>query len=87
MKIKPGFMLREIAGQWVVVPIGGTVVDFNNIITLSESGAFLWRMLEKGANEEELVNAILTEYEVDDSTARRDVKTFVDCIVDKALCI
>jgi hypothetical protein len=61
MKLKSGFMLREIAGQWVVVPLGSRVVEFNSIMTLSETGAFLWRLLEKGTTEDEMVQAILEE--------------------------
>ena len=86
MKIKSGFMLREIAGQWVVVPLGSRVVEFNNIMTLSESGAILWRLLEKGAEENELVLALLAEYDVDDVTARTDVKLFLGSIQEKQLC-
>ncbi len=86
MKIKSGFMLREIAGQWVVVPLGPRVVEFKSIIELSESAAFLWRMLEQGTNEDEMVNALLKEYDVDEALARNDVKAFTDSIIDKSIC-
>lgn len=86
MKIKSGFMLREIAGQWIVVPVGSRVVEFNNIMTLSESGAVLWHLLEKGAEEDELVTALLSEYDVDEATARNDVRSFLDSVSSKRLC-
>lgn len=86
MKIKNGFMLREIAGQWVIVPLGARVVEFNGIMTLSESGSILWRLLEKGADEDELVTALLAEYDVDELTARDDVRLFMSTIVEKELC-
>lgn len=85
MKVKSGFMLREIAGQWVIVPLGARVVEFNGIMTLSESGAILWKLLEKGAGEDELVSALLAEYDVDDATAREDVRLFVKTITEKNL--
>lgn len=85
MKIKSGFMLREIAGQWLVVPVGSRVVEFNNIMTLSESGAILWRLLEKGAEEDELVSALLSEYDVDEATARNDVRSFINSVSSKQL--
>lgn len=76
MKIKQNFMLREIAGTWLVVPLAERVVDFNGIITLSETGAFLWGVLEKGASVDELVGKLLLEYDVDETTARADVAEF-----------
>lgn len=87
MKIKEGFMLREIAGTWVVVPLGQRVVEFNGLMTLSESGALLWRSLEAGAEFEELVNAILEEYEVDIATAKADVNDFISEIDKKGLIL
>ncbi len=82
MKIKDGFMLREIAGTWVVVPIGQRVVEFNGLMTLSESGALLWKKLEDGAEVDKLVEAIVGEYEIDETTANSDVNEFV-CEIDK----
>ena len=45
MTLKKGFMLRSIAGTHVVIPLGERVVDFNGILTLNETGAFLWELL------------------------------------------
>lgn len=78
MKIKPGYLLREVAGSIVAVPLGNDSVNFNGMITLSETGALLWRKLENGATENELVAAMLEEYDIDDATARRDIKAFTD---------
>ena len=86
MKIKSGFMLREIAGQWVVVPIGARVVEFNNIMTLAESGAILWKLLEKGTNEEEMASALMSEYKVDRELVTRDIRNFIESIKAKGLC-
>lgn len=85
MKIKNGFMVREIAGQWIVVPIGSRVVEFNGIMTLSESGAVLWKLLAKGTEIDELVSAILAEYDIDEKTARADVESFVEVLAQKKL--
>lgn len=86
MKIKDGFMLREIAGQWVVVPLGSRVVEFNSIMTLTESGAILWRLMEKGSGEDEMIKALLAEYDADESVVRRDVHAFVESIAEKGIC-
>ena len=78
MKIKDNFILKKIAGSFVVVPVRSRAVDFSGIIKLSESGAFLWKRLENGAEREELIEALLAEYEVDEATASADVDRFVD---------
>jgi len=70
-------MLREIAGTWIVVPLGQRVVDFNGLMTLSETGAFLWKRLEQEAGEDELITALLEEYEVDEETAKADIDEFL----------
>ena len=78
MQIKNGFMLRDIAGQAVVVPLGSRVVEFNGIMTLSESGALLWRKLEKNSSFEEMVELLLAEYDIDKETASKDVENFLE---------
>ena len=83
MKIKSGFILRSIAGCKVVVSVGERVLDFNGIINLNETGAFLWKRLEVGATEDELVAAILENYtEVDEPTARESVRSFTKTLLD-----
>ncbi len=78
MQIKNGFMLRDIAGQAVVVPLGSRVVEFNGIMTLSESGALLWRKLENNSSFEEMVELLLAEYDIDKETASKDVENFLE---------
>ena len=78
MKIKNDFTLRNIAGNWVALPLGDAVVDFTGMITLNESGVLLWRALEKGACREELISALLSEYEVSEERAASDADAFID---------
>lgn len=76
MKIKEGFLLREIVGETVVVP-SGDAMDLDMMITLNETGRFPWQQLEKGAEQEELVQALLKEYDVDEPTARTHTEAFI----------
>ncbi len=78
MKIKQGFILREVAGNYIVVAVGSAVKNFNGVINLNETGAFLWKLLKEGSDEEGLVKALLAEYDVEEELARTDVKAFVD---------
>lgn len=76
MKIKEGYLLHQVAGQTVVLPTGGEL-DLNVMITLNETGAFLWERLQEQTTTEELVKALLGEYDVDEATARSCVEAFV----------
>ena len=78
MKLKSGFVLREVAGSWVVLPTGEATVDFNGMLSLNDSGALLWKALEKGADKQGLIDALLAEYEVEASLAEADVTAFLD---------
>lgn len=77
MKLKDGFILREVAGEYVVLPAGEDL-DLNMMITLNETGCFLWKKLAEGAQEEDLVAAILAEYDTDAATAAKSVAAFVE---------
>ena len=76
MKLKDGFILRSVAGETVVLPAAG-VTDFDMMITLNDTGKFLWERLAVGAEEADLVKALLDEYEVTDEVAASSVAAFV----------
>ena len=77
MKLKDGFLLREIAGEIVVLPTGDDL-DLNMMITLNETGKFLWERLASGAEIEDLVTAKLKEYDSDEAGARMHVTEFLE---------
>lgn len=76
MKLKDGFLLRTVAGENVVLPTGSEL-DLNMMITLNETGRFLWELLGSETTEDALVCALLAEYDVDRETAVRCVAEFV----------
>ena len=86
MKINENFVLREVAGSWVVIPIGEKSVDFNGMMNLNETGVLLWRELEKGADKEALVTALTAEYEVSAEEAAKDIDEFI-AVLMKAGCL
>ncbi|MCI7182330.1 MAG: PqqD family protein [Schaedlerella sp.] len=77
MKANKDMMMREIAGEYILIPVGAAALEFQGIMTLNESGLFLWRMLQEECTEEKLVLALTEEYEVDIPTAQADVKKFL----------
>ena len=82
MKIEKEFILREIAGDYVIVPTGKPALEFNGLITLNELGAFIWKKLQQDVTEDELIQVILEEYEVDEETARNDVEEFLNKLTE-----
>ncbi len=78
MKIKDGFVLREVGSNYLVIAVGKNAKDFNAMITLNEVGAFLFNKLTNEITFEGLVDALLGEYEVDRATAEKDVKAFIE---------
>ena len=87
MRLKDGFVIRQIADAWVVVPIGSRVIDFNGLISLNETGAFIWNQLEKNATREGIISSLCEEYEVDNKTAEKDLGEFLDILKKKDLII
>ena len=81
MKLKDGFLLRQVAGQTVVLPMGGDM-DLDMMITLNDTGAFLWEKLQDDTDEAALVAALLAEYDVDEATAKQAVANFVAKLSD-----
>lgn len=82
MKIKDNFVLRQVADTWVVLPLGAATVDFNGMLTLNETGAFLWKNLEQGADLDRLVTALTAEYDVTAEEAREDAAAFCRKLLD-----
>lgn len=85
MKIVSGFVRRTVGDSHMVVPVGMRTRDVPGVIALTESGALLWERLEQGATEDELVQALLAEYEVERDQAETDVRSFVAELRDKGV--
>lgn len=81
MKVDKEFVLREIAGDYIIIPIGRTVLKFNGLITVNEVGVSIWNMLQNEVTFDELVKGILDEYEVEEAVAREDIREFLDTLI------
>ena len=80
MKIRYEFVARSIAGEHFLVPLGEAARQFSGMFALNEVGAFLWERIPAAADEEELVNLVMAEYEVDRTTAAADTAEFLGAI-------
>lgn len=75
LKLKDGFLLREIAGRIVVVSMDDSI---NLMISLNSTGRFLWERLEKGASPWELTEALMEVYDISETLAQTDVDAFIE---------
>lgn len=83
MKIKDDFILRKVADSYVVVPVNSMTIDFNGIINLNETGAFLFEILQKGAEKQTLLKKLMSEYEVSADKAESDIDKFIQKLKDE----
>ena len=81
MKISENYIMRQIAGEYIIVPTGRAAMDFKGLISLNEVGAFLWRLMqEKEQTMGGLLDAVCEEYETDREQAEKDISEFIEKI-------
>ena len=78
MKIKDGYVLREVAGNMIVIPVGEAAIDFNGMINLNETGAFLWKLLEDDVEPRFLLQELMKEYDVEEEQAKKDITDVIN---------
>ena len=85
MKIKEGFMLRSVAENYVVVPVGKASLEFKGLINLNQVGAFIWKCLENETTAIEVIDKVVNEYSIDKELAEKDVNSFINKLVEAKL--
>ena len=80
LKLDKEYVLRQIGDDYIIVPVGKSVLSFNGMITVNETGAFLWEQLVKGTSKEGLLQTLLETYEVIQEEAERDIDEFLDVL-------
>ena len=85
MKIKENFVLRNIADEYIVMPTGSSIADFDGAVVLNEVSAFIFEKLCNPLSKEDLVVALLDEYEVDKETAAEDVDNLISKFEDMGI--
>lgn len=78
MNLNKDFILRNIAGESILVATGSATQDFNGMITLNEVATFILENIDECETEEVLVEKVLEEFEIDEETAKNDVREFLD---------
>lgn len=87
MKIVPGFIIREIAGEIIAIPTGEATHKLSGMIALNETGRFLFELLQDEQTKGDLLAALLEEYDVDRESATADVDEFIDLLKEHGFLI
>ena len=85
MKRKAEFMMRNIGGDKLLVPLGAQVLDINCLIVLNDTGAFVWELLAQERSVDEISVAVAEKFDVATNAARTDVQSFADEITKMGL--
>lgn len=88
MQISKDYVMREIAGDHIIVPTGKEALKFQGLIIVDEVGALIWRLLqEKDLSLQELEEVIVNEYDVSKETASKDINEFLKQLISKEMLI
>lgn len=82
MKIVKEFVCREIAGEYILVPVGKTAQEFNGMINLNVTAHFVWEWLEKVSDREELLHKMTEKFEIDEQEAGEDIDEFIGQLLE-----
>ena len=80
LKLDKEYVLRQIEDDYIIVPVGKAALSFNGMITVNETGAFLWEQLLKGTDRKGLLRTVVETYEVTPEIAERDIDEFLDVL-------
>lgn len=78
MKIKDGFVLRNVVDEFIVMPTGDNIAKFDGAVVLNEVSAFVFEQLKHPVSKEDLLLAMLAEFDVDEETARKDLDDLIE---------
>lgn len=73
MKAREGFILRNLAGEYLLMPKGEKIKNYDSVVLMNELSAFVWGKLQNPVTQSDLLEAVLNEYDVDEKTAREDL--------------
>ncbi len=85
MKLKKGIVTNKIDGECFAIATGKATKSFNGIIKNNDTAAFIFELLKKEQTEDSLVNEIVKKYDVDEQTARNDIKELISLLKEKKI--
>ena len=85
MKIKEGFVLRNVVDEFIVMPTGDNIAKFDGAVVLNEVSAFVFEQMKHPVSREDLLEAVLNEFEVDEATAKADLDALIEKLTEMGL--
>lgn len=73
----PNIVTRKTGSKYVLIPVTNNIADMNSVYTLNESGAFIWELIDGKRSIAEIVDALVTEYNIDRGVAESDLNSFL----------
>ena len=83
MKIKEGYVIRQVMGNYVVIATGEESRNFHGMVKLNNTAAEIWEQIAKGLSEDDIVKAMLESYDIDEETLRQDVKKTIETLTEQ----
>jgi hypothetical protein len=77
MKLKGEFLVRDVAGELLAIPVGQTALNFNGMICLNDVSALIWKGLQEGKTKDAILETILNEFDVSHEEAAEDLEQFL----------
>ena len=78
MRRNPQFIMRAVADQQVIVPVGEAAAAYHGMLTVNGSGARIWELLSQDQTEQSLASALTEIYDIELDTALADVERFLE---------
>lgn len=74
----PSIVTRKTENEYVLVPVTNNIADMTSVYTLNETGAFIWELIDGTKSVEDLIEAVIDKYDVDQKKATKDVFCLID---------
>ena len=87
MRLVEGFVLRQTLDEWIAVPCGQSALRMSGLISMNETGAFIFSALQQEHTEDTLKSLLLDNYDTDEETAAQDVRYFVEYLRQNDLLV
>jgi len=87
LKIREGFVIRKIGGEILGVATGRAAEDFHGMLVLNETAREIWKGLETGKSEADILEQIVERYDVEEETAKRDMKNMIEKMKEAGILV
>lgn len=77
MKTNKLYILRDVVGESMLIPIAKASQRFNGMIHLTDTAVFIWKQVDTAADLQEIIHCLINEYNVEEEVAHRDVYGFL----------